>query len=234
MADLRYQTRDIFEVVFELVETNEQLVVIASHWPSRRQGRLESQPLRIAVAENIAFLVRDHVRVDSVRYEQLRSQNTIGPVKAKWETPVLLMGDFNDEPFDVAVVDHLQASSELDRVTGPTNDITGFLKETADYRGDDTFLYNASWRFLEPENLGTFFITSTPAGEVFPNRYQVLDQLVCTRGLLKQTGLRLDLGSVDIYRAASVATPAGRPRPFNRTTLKGTSDHLPVVASLEY
>src|SRR5256885_13221588 len=32
-------------------------------------------------------------------------------------------------------------------------------------RGGDTFLYNASWRFLEPENLGTFFITSTPAGD---------------------------------------------------------------------
>jgi hypothetical protein len=92
----------------------------------------------------------------------------------------------------------------------------------------------ASWRFLDPENLGTFFITSTPAGEVFPNRYQVLDQLVCTRGLLKQTGLRLDPGSVDIYCSPSVATASGRPRPFNRTTLKGTSDHLPVVASLEY
>jgi hypothetical protein len=131
--------------------------------------------LRIAVAENIAFLVRDHVRVDSISYEQLRAQNTLGPVQAKWETPVLLVGDFNDEPFDIAVVDHLQASSELDRVTGSTNDINGFKAETADYRGDDTFLYNASWRFLEPENLGSFFITSTPAGEVFPNRYQVLD-----------------------------------------------------------
>jgi hypothetical protein len=50
------------------------------------------------------------------------------------------MGDFNDEPFDIAVVDHLQASSELDRVIGPTNEINGFAKETADYRGDDTFL----------------------------------------------------------------------------------------------
>jgi hypothetical protein len=163
-------------VVFELVEAHEPLVVIASHWPSRRQGRLDSQPLRIAVAENIAFLVRDHFRVDSITYGQLRSQNTIGPVMAKWETPVLWMGDFNDEPFDIAVVDHLQASSELDRVIGPTNDINGFAKETAAYRSDDTFLFNASWRFLDPENLGTFFITSTLAGEVFPNRYQVLDR----------------------------------------------------------
>lgn len=210
VVHLRYQTRDIFEVIFQVVETGETLVVIASHWPSRRHGRLESEPLRIALAENIAFLVRDHVRVDSVAYEKLRAQSKLGPVKEKWETPVLLFGDFNDEPFDIAVVDHLQASSELNRVTGPTNEIKAFEKETADYRGDDTFLYNASWRFLEPENLGTFFITSTPAGEVFPNRYQVLDQIICTRGLLKETGLRLDRTSVDIHRTASVATESGR------------------------
>jgi Endonuclease/Exonuclease/phosphatase family len=234
VVHLRYQTRDIFEVVFKVKDTNEEFVVIASHWPSRRHGRLESEPLRIAVAENIAFLVRDHVRLDSVTYEQLRAQNKLGPVKDKWETPVLLFGDFNDEPFDLAVVDHLQASSELDRVVGPTNEIKKFEKETADYRGGDTFLYNASWRFLEPENLGTFYITSTPAGEVFPNRYQVLDQIICTRRLLKPTGLRLDLTSIDIHRTLTVATPSDRPRPFDRNTLKGTSDHLPVVATLDY
>jgi hypothetical protein len=187
----------------------------------------------MAVAENIAYLVRDHVRVDSQTYEQLRAANNLAPVQAKWETPVLLLGDFNDEPFDASVTDHLQASSELDRVLGPTNDIDRFEAETADYRGGDIFLYNACWRFLAPENLGSF-ISSTAAGEIFANRYQVLDQLIVTRGLLKQNGLRLDTASVDIYRAPSVATPSGRPRPFNRTTLKGTSDHLPITALLSY
>ena len=71
-------------------------------------------------------------------------------------------------------------------------------------------------------------------GEVFANRYQVLDQLVVSRGLLKPAGLRLDLDSVDIFSAPSVATPSGRPRAFDRRTLKGTSDHLPLVATLEY
>jgi hypothetical protein len=85
VVHLRYPTRDIFEVVFELVETGERLVVIASHWPSRRLGGLESQPLRIAAAENIAFLVRDHVRVASTTYEQLRSQGNLAPILAKWE-----------------------------------------------------------------------------------------------------------------------------------------------------
>jgi Endonuclease/Exonuclease/phosphatase family len=231
---LRYRTRDIFEVVFEVTETRERLVVMASHWPSRRRGRRESEPLRIAVAENIAYLVRDYLLVDSITYEQLRADDDLGPVLARWETPVLLMGDFNDEPSDSALVDHLQASSELDRVTGPTNDIDGFRAETADYRETNAFLYNPCWRFLAGQDLGSFFISSTPAGEVFANRYQVLDQLIVSRGLLKESGLRLDVDSVDLYRAPSVATPSGRPRPFNRTTMKGTSDHLPLVARLEY
>jgi hypothetical protein len=231
---LRYRTRDIFEVVFEVAGTGERLVVMASHWPSRRLGRRESEPLRIAVAENIAYLVRDHLLVDSVTYEQLRADDDLAPVRVRWETPVLLVGDFNDEPSDSALVDHLQASSELDRVTGPTNDVDGFRAETADYRETNAFLYNPCWRFLAEENLGSFFISSTPAGEVFSNRYQVLDQLIVSRGLLKPSGLRLDIDSVDLYRAASVATPSGRPRRFNRSTLKGTSDHLPLVAVLEY
>ena len=67
-------------------------------------------------------------------------------------------------PSDSSVVDHLQASSELDRVTGPTNDIDGFRAQTADYRETDAFLYNPCWRFLAPENLGSFFISSTPGG----------------------------------------------------------------------
>jgi hypothetical protein len=234
VVHFRYPTRDIFEVVFTLVETGERLVVIASHWPSRRSGRERSEPLRCAVAENIGYLVRDHVRVDSQTYEQLRAANDLETVRARWETPVLLVGDFNDEPFDISLTEHLQASSEVDRVVGPTNDIDGFKKDTADYRGGDIFMYNACWRFLAPENLGSFFLSSTPAGEIFANRYQVLDQLVCSRGLLKQAGLRLDPDSVDIYRAASVATASGRPRPFNRASFNGTSDHLPLIALLTY
>ena len=70
------------------------------------------------------------------------------------------MGDFNDEPADRSVVDHLRASSELDRVIGETNDIDRFKKETADYRATDVFLYNPMWRFLPPENVGTYFLSA--------------------------------------------------------------------------
>lgn len=42
-------------------------------------------------------------------------------------------------------------------------------------------------------------------------------------------------GAHAIYDGADVATqPAKRPRPFDRKTKKGTSDHLPVMAVLSY
>lgn len=146
----------------------------------------------------------------------------------------MLLGDFNDEPGDRSVVDHLQAGHDLDRVIGETNDIDGFESETGEYRGSDTFLFNAMWPFAPMPKVGTYFIEGLRSGERFANRFQVLDQIVASRGLLSGNGLTLDLDSVDIFRERIVATSGGRPRPFSRKTTKGTSDHLPVTAILRY
>jgi hypothetical protein len=234
VVHLRYRTRDIFEVVFEVKDTGERVVVIASHWPSRRQGKYASDPLRIAVAENIAWLVDGHVKVTPAEYESLRAQNNLTPVTRKWKTKVLLLGDFNDEPSDRSVVEHLMASRELDRVVGATNEIKGFDKETADYRAREAFLFNPMWAFAAQQGVGTFFLDSTSSGEPMANRYALLDQIVVSRGLLDTTGLRLDLDGVAIFRHPLVATPSGRPRPFDRKTKKGASDHLPLLARLRY
>lgn len=232
-VNLRYPTRDIFEVVFTVNETGERLVVLASHWPSRRRGRYDSEPARIAVAENLAYLVRNHVRFDAASYLLLRDAGDLDAVRRRWETPVLLMGDFNDEPLDRSLVGHLQASSERDRVAGPTNDIDAFATEPASYTGANIFMYNPMWTFLPAEQAGTFFLASTST-EAFANRYQVLDQFVVSRGLLTEPGLHLDPASVRIIDDLRVATPAKRPRGFDRQTRRGTSDHLPITATLLY
>jgi endonuclease/exonuclease/phosphatase family metal-dependent hydrolase len=231
---LRYPTRDLFEVTFRVNATGTEFTVIACHWPSRSLGRQRSEASRIAAAENVAFLVRDRVRFGPEEYEALRAADDLETVRRRWETPVMVLGDLNDEPADAALVEHLYGSSELERVGGPTNDIDHFALHTADYRGDVTFLYNASWRFLSPENVGTFFIDRTRDQE-FPNRYQVLDQLLVTRGFLTGAqGLRLDTDSIRIVDHDLVATGTGRPRRFDKQTRKGTSDHLPITAVLRY
>ncbi len=234
VVTLRYRTRDIFEVVLKVKDTGETLVVIASHWPSRRQGKYESEPARITVAENIAFIVEDHVKVEPLQYETLRQQHDLKTVQDKWETKVLVVGDFNDEPGDRGPVDHLRASHDLDHVQGVTNDIGGFKNETADYRAQDVFLYNAVWPFIAQPNTGTFFIDRVRGGEIFTNRYQMLDQLVASRGLISGHGLTLDLASVHIFNDPLVATGSHRPRAFDKKTMHGTSDHLPVTAVLRY
>ncbi len=235
LVHLRYRTRDILEVEFEVKATGETLVVIAAHWPSRTQGKYRTEPLRCAVAEHIAYLVERHVKVEPEEYETMRSQNDLASVRKKWETKVLVVGDFNDEPGDRSVVDHLRASHDLDRVIGPTNDIDGFQPETADYRSQEVFLYNTCWGLLSAHQTGTYFIDGLRSGEKFPNRYQVLDQLIASRGLLNDNGLSLDLESVEIFQDELVATKTThRPRGFNKNSKKGTSDHLPLNAVLRF
>jgi endonuclease/exonuclease/phosphatase family metal-dependent hydrolase len=233
LVHLRYRTRDLFEVRFRLVDTGEELVVIACHWPSRSRGQWASEPARIAVAENIAFLIDGHVKVTPADYEQLRALDDLAAVQARWETKVVVVGDLNDEPHDRSLVGHLLASREVERVVGETNDIDDFSVETSTYRGKEVFIYNPSWKFMGKERTGTLFIDSTP-DERFPNRYQILDQLLVTRGLVGPTGLRLRPDSLSICSDKKVATPSGRPRGFDKATKKGTSDHLPLTAVFDY
>lgn len=231
VVHLRYRTRDILEAEFLVRASGEPVVLIASHWPSRSQGRWESEPARIAVAENIAYLIEGHLKFDAVRYEALRAANDLAALQARWDTP-LVCGDFNDEPADRSVVEHLKASRERDRVVGETNDLDRFAPEVADYRARDVFVFNATAR-LGASGSGSYFFEGGGAGRAI-NRRQALDQLVVSRGLLKPDGLRLIEDSVNYVGDATVATRSGRPRPYDRRTGKGASDHLPLVAQLAF
>lgn len=234
IVHLRYRTRDLFEVEFELRDTGETFIVIAGHWPSRRMGKYRTEPLRIAVAEHVAYLVESHVKFEPEKYDQLKEQNKLEDVRHRWESKVLVTGDFNDTPAERSVQEHLKATNEIDRVIGNTNNIDGFEDETGRYRAQDVFLYNATWNLITHQNVGTYFLDTVSSGEKFANRYQIIDQLVVTRGFINGKGLQLDKDSVDVFRDNVVATRSGRPRSFNKKTQKGTSDHLPVVAKLSY
>lgn len=231
LVHLRYRTRDIYEVKFSVKETDEELVVIASHWPSRKQGKYSSEPLRSTVAENIAMIVESHIKFPADEYEELRKQNTaaaLQKVQKRWNAKVLAVGDFNDEPFDRSVLDHLCASRDIERVAGDLNQIKKFKKETGEYLQSDIFLYNPMWKFLKEGSIGTYYMTSLPDGSANINPNQILDNLACTRGLLGGDGLKLDVDSIQMFTGNEVATSGKHPRPFDKKTGKGTSDHLPV------
>lgn len=233
VVHFRYRTRDIFELVLRFKPTNELLTLIPSHWPSRSQGRYETEPLRIAVAENIAYLVDGHLKYTPAEYEALRAANNLAAVQSRWEHKLLVVGDFNDEPFDRSVTEHLKASKDFDFVTGPRNDLDGFSKETADYRAQEAILFNAMARLAGQPTTGSYYLAGDEGGKT-TNPFQLLDQLVVSRGLAAGPGLRLERDSAGYFCDKLVATPALRPRGFDRKTGKGTSDHLPLVARLIY
>jgi len=233
VVHFRYRTRDIFELVLRFKPTGELLTLIPSHWPSRSQGRYETEPLRIAVAENIAYLVDGHLKVTPAVYEALRAAEDFAPVRDRWEHKLLVVGDFNDEPFDRSVTEHLKASKDFDFVTGSRNDMERFAQETASYRGQDAFLFNATARLAGQPATGSYYLAGDEGGKA-TNPFQLLDQLVVSRGLAAGPGLQLEWDSVGYFSDKLVATPTLRPRAFDRKTGKGTSDHLPLVARLAY
>lgn len=244
VVTLRYATRDILEIRFRHLQTDEPLIVFATHWPSRRLGRYDSEPQRISVAEQIAYRVQHNLKLDAKSYEAARAADDFTSVLSRWNTPVLILGDFNDEPGDRSVVEHLRASNDESYVTGTPNGMASFYKETSQYRARDVFLFNAVAQYYGIPLLCTYFFSGGRDGPKPTNRYNILDQVVVSRGLLGHGRLRLDTDSVRIVRSPSFATPSGRPRPYQFPRPKavgdpppagnaqGLSDHLPVIGTI--
>jgi hypothetical protein len=85
----RHATREIVQVNFKTRPAVARTwAVFGNHWPSRSGGQFESEGYRAIAGETVGYF---HQRVLEVH----------GP-----QTPVLAMGDFNDEPFDPSLVRH--------------------------------------------------------------------------------------------------------------------------------
>lgn len=236
LVHLRYPTRDIIEVTLKVRETGEPFTVIATHLPSRRNGQYDSEPNRIMVSEHIAKIVESNTKFTPEEYQKMITQERYHEILKKWDSKILIAGDFNDSPYDRSILKHLKASGNPKIVTGNSNRPT--LKETVwDYRGRDCLIYNGMWRFLSQNFVGTYYYQPRAfegQSKTLPNPYQVLDQVLCSRGLLKHEGLTMDPGSVEIYNSSLNCDERGIPIRFNKKKKQGSSDHLPLTAVLKY
>ena len=93
-------TREIVQVNFR-TSGGHTWAVFGNHWPSRSGGRWESAGYRDIAGETLGYW---HDRVLEVH----------GP-----DTPVLAMGDFNDEPFDTSLVTHAGTTRQPTRWSTP-------------------------------------------------------------------------------------------------------------------
>jgi hypothetical protein len=201
--------------------------VFVNHWPSRRQGQFQSEPSRITVGERCGQLVDKVLKLDREAYAIIPDTVAgLAQLNARWNRNVLLMGDFNDDPFSRSITDYLLASKDLDKVEeelkAGKNRETPFIKTYLECR---PALFNLSWPFLGAPDTGTLFFSGESA-----NTMNVFDQFIVSRGLhFGTSGLKAKPGSVQIFRAGDMATKGKmRPKVFDKKTKKGFSDHFPI------
>ena len=104
--------------------TGEDLHVFVNHWPSRRGGLAASSPKRAHVANTLRDFLQDQ---------------KLDPYK----NAMLLMGDFNDEPSNQSIVEHLDAGR-------PGTDHTFFsLMHDISDRQEGTYNYRGTWNALD-------------------------------------------------------------------------------------
>ena len=198
----RTGTRDLFQVSFYTKPKKNRLVVIGNHWPSRSGGQYETEPYRLLAGETLSYWL-ERIR------EVLKSQ------PSDPEPSVLVMGDFNDEPFHRSLTEYA-LGQRVDRL----------LKSK---RAESPYLLNLTWPLLG-DGRGTF---------VFGGEANLLDQLLVNRGFFAdESPWRVTENSVEIVRLTEMLDSRGGPRRFGRPSDKdsfhptGFSDHLPVACRI--
>lgn len=232
IVHFRYPTRDIFQVRLTLKEFGSELNVFVNHWPSRRQGQFQSEPQRITVAERCGQLVDDVLKINREAYALVSDDDDgLRELNARWNRNVLLMGDFNDDPFGRSITDYLLASKDLDKVGEELkSENNRKIPSIKAYLECKPTLFNISWPFLGIPDTGTIYFRGESA-----NTMNVFDQFIVSHGLqYGKMGLRVRPDSVRIFRTSDMSPRVMmRPKAFDRKTKKGFSDHFPIEVIID-
>jgi endonuclease/exonuclease/phosphatase family metal-dependent hydrolase len=191
----RTATRDILQVNFKTAAHGRLFVVMGNHWPSRSGGQAESDAYRDIAGETLAYF---NQRV----YEVMGDK-----------TPVLAMGDFNDEPFSASLVDYALAHRSSKFVLG----------------GKDPYFQDLMWALMG-QGLGSLYFDKEP---------NLLDQFLADKNLLKaESPIRVLPESVQILHFPEMVAKGAIPQPVpfggmgKPVNQNGFSDHFPVCVTV--
>lgn len=191
ILDDKYPTRLVLYAGL-LTKANDTLHVYVNHWPSRRGGAAESEPNRIRAAETVRASVDKNFEMNS-------------------ESKIIIIGDFNDEPNNVSILNSLKA--------------TPFYCDTTRYIENLSELYNLAYPSFA-DGLGTY---------KYRDDWNMLDQVIVSGALINSEDIYYLCNSFEVYKPEVMVTKSGKYEgtPFptfgGRTYLGGYSDHFPVV-----
>lgn len=185
-------TRDVLYVK-GLALGKDTVHIFVNHWPSRWGGQAATEPKRMRAAEIVK------AKVDSIF--------SVVP-----NAPVIITGDFNDEPEDRSMLEVLQAGHDRENLK-------------------DNTLFNLMFEKVGKEG-----------SHKYQGHWGILDQIVVTSSMLRADGNGLKVSGLQahIFKAPFLLTEDARytGHQLLRTHsgpryLGGFSDHLPVFIDLE-
>jgi len=233
LVDLRHPTRDIFEVHLRLRSTDERLTVIVNHWPSRKNEHGDTESLRIAAATHCARLVDQCMKFGRKDYLELSdTEVSLQRLNQRWNANVLVMGDFNDAPWDRSIGETLRAGYSLKAANDAIRFTRGHLPSYRSYSSLPVTLFNPTWQLLARPDQVTAFGDS-------PDDALLSDQMMVSRGLLMGTnGLQIagdasGIPEVAILRPDVMTDSDGRPKAFRCDDRTGYSNHFPITATID-
>jgi predicted extracellular nuclease len=193
----RSQTRLILGAAL-LFKERDTIFFFVNHWPSRRGGQEITEKNRIIAAKTL------RQRVESILYKNNKAK-------------IILAGDFNDEPNNISILEHLKAKP---LVCSETKEIN------LSYQDDETDLFNLSYQKFS-EGFGSF---------KFQDDWNMLDQIIVSRDLLVGKSINYICDSFEVYNPEFLVTRSGKfkgapfPTYSGNRYLGGYSDHFAVLA----
>jgi len=181
------------EIDFRIKETGEPITLYLVHWSSRLYDPEDS-----AKKHFVAVALRDAV-LSSIEQRNIKN--------------VIILGDFNEEPFNKSLTDILCASRDINLV-----------------KKSPRLLYNPFWRHLingrmfpeheEFEGCGTYYYKGDEI-----HRWRTFDQMIFSSSFVRDGNWFLDEANTEVF--------------YDETFIKfiysskSKFDHLPVVSSIE-
>ncbi len=217
----RHEKGDVLQADFRVGE--HRLRVLCCHLKARPGNQYYTSTYREAVCDNLQNLVwRLHGGHLAQEQRHLLPPEAARPAGLRLDQHIVLMGDFNDEPFSPSLTEYLMATYDQDYV--------------ATQQGiDKVALYNCAWEGLRGRRPGSLYYE-----HAFTTKWSMLDHIILSPHLLhSDSAIRYVPASFAVVQNVS-ADSAGRPLACAAygedgaiEWCDGYSDHFPVWIALE-
>ena len=219
----RYDKGDVLETRFRLLSNGSELTAFCCHLKARPENCYYTSMYRRAVCDNMQTMIwKMHGGYElNEKQKRIKDSSVLLETRLPLTPNIVLMGDFNDEPFSSSIIEYLGATYDRKFVIEQENVFKAAL-------------YNSSWEKLMSERPGSYHYKK--AGH---SKWSMLDQIMISKALLTgESSLKYQDGS---FKIISEFSSDENGIPF-RIRIRdeeggfvwqdGFSDHFPVMIKI--